>query len=87
MYSMKDAVLDHAKKVEHDSSTGQGIEFLELPNDYRYNAAGNLYLSALSIINTAQHRVQLTAFGVGVRATLGKLIVRFGCWLAKVGVS
>ena len=87
MYSMKDAVMSHAQKVKHGGSTGEAIEFLELPNSHQYNAAGNLYLSALSIINAAQQSVQLTAFGVGMRASLGKLLVRLGCWLAKVGVN
>lgn len=35
--------------------------------------------------DAAQHSVQLTAFGAGWRARLGKLIIRLGCRLAKVG--
>jgi hypothetical protein len=61
MYSMKDAVMSHAQKVRRGGSTGEAIEFLELPNSHQYNAAGNLYLSALSIINAAQQSVQRTA--------------------------
>ena len=70
MYSMKDAVMSHAQKVKHGGSTGEAIEFLELPNSHQYNAAGNLYLSALSIINAAQQSVQLTALRRGLAVSI-----------------
>lgn len=33
----------------------------------------------------AEHCVQLTASGAGMLARLGKLLVRLGWWLAKIG--
>ncbi len=41
----------------------------------------------LDYIRAAEQSVQLTAFGVGMRASLGKLLVHLGCWIAKVGVN
>lgn len=43
------------------------------------------FVQAFREMLAAEHGVQLTASGVGVLARFGKLLVRLGWWLAKIG--
>lgn len=58
MRTIGDEVMEHAKKTKHGASTSVGIIFLELPDESRYNAAGNIYLGALSIINRLTEEIE-----------------------------
>lgn len=49
-----DIVLAHAKKTEDGSSTGEALEFLNLPHVPENYCAANTYLMALAVIRKLQ---------------------------------
>jgi len=55
MKTIEDVImLEHVGKCW---STRQAIEFLGIPDEYRFNGAGNMYLSALNIIEKQQKEI------------------------------
>ena len=58
MYTLADAVREHAEKVKGKASTRDGVKFLELPDEYKFNSAGNIYLVALGIINEQKKEIE-----------------------------
>ena len=55
MFSMRDAVLSHAHA--DPTSTGDGLRFLGLENKKENIGAGNLYLSALKVIQELEKKI------------------------------
>lgn len=60
MHTIGDNVLEQAKKIKESggTSTLEGLDFLGLSRDSENYPAGNIYLSALSIINKLLDEVE-----------------------------
>jgi hypothetical protein len=58
MKTIEDVVMEHVEAVKRGSSTREAIQFLELPEKWEFNTAGNIYLSALHIIEKLMAKIE-----------------------------
>ncbi len=57
MKTIEDVVKEHAEKARHSVGTSDGIAFLGIEFKGENYGAGNLYLSALKIINELSDKI------------------------------